>query len=102
MTGATGYIGGAVATELRRHGHGVTALVRPASEGRHLRDLEVHAGALESLPGLGSLFRATEGLFSSAEDGGPGVSSAGVPCADCVDGGFLRYANIERCQVHRA
>jgi len=55
MTGATGYIGGAVATELRRHGHEVTALVRPASEVRHLRDLEVVvlAGDLESLPALG-------------------------------------------------
>ena len=50
MMGATGYIGGAVAMELRRHGHGVTALVRPASKARHLRDLEivVLAGDLES------------------------------------------------------
>jgi len=55
MTGATGYIGGAVAREFRQHGHEVTALVRPESEARHLRDLGVVivAGDLESLPAIG-------------------------------------------------
>ena len=55
ITGATGYIGGAVATELRHHGHEVAALARPESETRHLRDLGVViiAGDLESLPSLG-------------------------------------------------
>lgn len=55
MTGATGYIGGAVATELRHHGHEVAALARPESETRQLRDLGVViiAGDLESLPSHG-------------------------------------------------
>jgi len=55
MTGATGYIGGAVASELRHHGHEVTALVRPESEARHLRDLGVVilAGDLDALPSFG-------------------------------------------------
>jgi len=58
MTGATGYIGGAVASELRHHGHEVTALVRPESEARHLRDLGVVmlAGDLDALPSLGDAF----------------------------------------------
>ncbi len=56
LTGATGYIGDAVATALRHAGHEVTALVRPEADTRHLRDLGVAllAGDLESLPSLAS------------------------------------------------
>jgi nucleoside-diphosphate-sugar epimerase len=68
MTGATGYIGGAVATELRHHGHEVTALVRPNSEARHLRDLGVVivAGDLESLPSLGDTLKGHDSYINTA------------------------------------
>lgn len=51
LTGATGYVGGAVADALREHGHDVTALVRPDSETRALRDRGVVliAGDINSL-----------------------------------------------------
>src|SRR6185436_10684307 len=54
MTGATGYIGGAVASELRRRGHDVTALVRPDADAKHLRDagVAIVAGDLATLPTL--------------------------------------------------
>lgn len=54
MTGATGYIGGAVARALRRHGHEVAALVRPESESKDLRDdgVFIISGDLGSLPDL--------------------------------------------------
>ncbi len=54
ITGATGYIGGAVAAALRIRGHEVAALVRPDADSRRLRDLGVFliAGDLESLPSL--------------------------------------------------
>ncbi|HSY51843.1 MAG TPA: NAD-dependent epimerase/dehydratase family protein [Thermoanaerobaculia bacterium] len=58
ITGATGYIGGAVAPALREHGHELTALVRPETDSTKLRDLGVAivAGDLTSLPSLaGSL-----------------------------------------------
>ena len=58
MTGATGYIGSAVAALLRARRHDVAALVRPESEAKHLRDRGVVlvAGDLSSLPSLaGSL-----------------------------------------------
>lgn len=56
LTGATGYIGNAVAIRLREHGHAVGALVRPEADTRQLRDLGValFSGALESLPSLAS------------------------------------------------
>lgn len=54
MTGATGYIGNAVALALRERGHEVAALVRPDSEAHGLRDRGVFilSGDLESLPDL--------------------------------------------------
>ena len=54
LTGATGYIGAAVAAALRTHGHEVAALVRPESEAKHLRDLGVVliSGDLDTLPPL--------------------------------------------------
>ena len=57
LTGATGYIGSALARGLRARGHEVTALVRPESDSKTLRDLGVTivAGDLSTLPGLTDL-----------------------------------------------
>ncbi|HJW96195.1 MAG TPA: NAD-dependent epimerase/dehydratase family protein [Thermoanaerobaculia bacterium] len=68
MTGATGYIGGAVASELRHHGHEVAALVRPDSEARHLRDLGIviMAGDLDSLPSLGDTLNGYDAYIHTA------------------------------------
>lgn len=54
LTGATGYIGGAVATALRAHGHEVAALVRPEAESKRLLDAGVFivAGDLTTLPSI--------------------------------------------------
>ena len=54
LTGATGYLGNAVALKLRHHGHDVAALIRPESEARSLRDAGVVlvAGDLSTLPSL--------------------------------------------------
>jgi nucleoside-diphosphate-sugar epimerase len=57
ITGATGYIGSALAKALRARGHDVTALVRPESDSRALRDLgaTIVAGDLSTLPRLTDL-----------------------------------------------
>jgi nucleoside-diphosphate-sugar epimerase len=54
LTGATGYIGGAIAAALRKHDHEVAALVRPDADSRRLRDLGVvlFDGDLQALPSL--------------------------------------------------
>lgn len=54
LTGATGYIGSALAAALRDAGHEVTALVRAESDSKALRDrgVAVVAGDLGSLPQL--------------------------------------------------
>lgn len=42
ITGATGFIGGAIAARLRQDGHEVTALCRSLARGGRLKDLGVH------------------------------------------------------------
>jgi nucleoside-diphosphate-sugar epimerase len=54
LTGATGYIGSAVASALRTAGHDVAALTRPDADTKTLRELGVMliGGDLETLPSL--------------------------------------------------
>ncbi|MBV8516976.1 MAG: NAD-dependent epimerase/dehydratase family protein [Acidobacteria bacterium] len=68
ITGATGYIGGAVAKALRGAGHDVAALVRPDAETRALRDLGVVlvTGDLESLPSLADTLGSYDAIVHAA------------------------------------
>jgi nucleoside-diphosphate-sugar epimerase len=68
LTGATGYVGGAVAFALRKAGHDVAALVRPDSEARALRDagVVIVAGDLAQLPSLGSALAGCDVLIHTA------------------------------------
>ena len=69
ITGATGYIGGAVVEALRRAGHDVGALVRPDADTRTLRDLGVVvvAGDLRSLPSLSSQLEHYDAFVHTAQ-----------------------------------
>ncbi|HKB78484.1 MAG TPA: NAD(P)H-binding protein [Thermoanaerobaculia bacterium] len=68
LTGATGYIGGAVAAALLERGHEVAALVRPESEARQLRERGalIVAGDLGSLSDLGSALAGYEAFVHTA------------------------------------
>jgi nucleoside-diphosphate-sugar epimerase len=68
ITGATGYIGGAVAKALRGAGHEVAALVRPGADTGALRDhgvVLVH-GELESLPSMTTQLESYEVFVHTA------------------------------------
>jgi nucleoside-diphosphate-sugar epimerase len=69
MTGATGYIGGAVAAALRAKDHEVAALVRPDAEARQLRDLGVVlvSGDLQALPSLTSTLADYDAFVHTAQ-----------------------------------
>jgi nucleoside-diphosphate-sugar epimerase len=68
MTGATGYVGGAVAAELLEHGHEVAALVRPQSDSKRLRDrgATIVAGDLENLSDFAPTLARYEVLVHTA------------------------------------
>jgi nucleoside-diphosphate-sugar epimerase len=69
MTGATGYIGSAVAAELRERGHEVAALARPDSETRALRDrgVVIVSGDLGDLPSLGETLDGNDAFIHIAQ-----------------------------------
>lgn len=69
LTGATGYLGGAIAGALRERGHDVAALVRPESEAKHLRDagVVIVAGDLSSLPSLGDAISGHDAYVHAAQ-----------------------------------
>lgn len=68
ITGATGYIGSAVAALLRERGHEVTALVRADSDSHRLRDLGVALvdGDIDALPGLSTVISAHDSIVHTA------------------------------------
>jgi nucleoside-diphosphate-sugar epimerase len=69
VTGATGYIGGAVAAALRSAGHDVAALVRPDADTRRLRDRGVVliTGALDSLSALSEQLAEYDAFVHTAQ-----------------------------------
>src|SRR4051794_32543411 len=69
LTGATGYVGSALAAALRGRGHDVGALVRPQSDSHRLRDagVVVIAGDMATLPSLGDALAGYEVFVHAAQ-----------------------------------
>ena len=68
LTGATGFIGGALAKQLRDAGHDVVALVRDPARAGQLSDLgvELVPGDLDNKEALDRLCQGADGLFHVA------------------------------------
>jgi dihydroflavonol-4-reductase len=70
LTGATGFVGGAVLRSLVAAGHQVRALVRPSSDRRNLMsiDCEIVTGDLVEIESLERALRGCEAVFHVAAD----------------------------------
>jgi nucleoside-diphosphate-sugar epimerase len=90
LTGATGFIGSHILTELQKHGHEVTALVRDGAQA----DLVAARGATPAVidlydrPAVTSLLADADGAIHTASPGD--ATSAGLDSAvvDAVTGAF--------------
>jgi nucleoside-diphosphate-sugar epimerase len=98
MTGATGYIGGAVAAALRIRGHEVAALVRAEADSRRLRDLGVFllTGELESLPGVCAQLRDYDAFVHTAQSATNTVAAdrAAVDTFTSLPGHFVYTSGV--------
>lgn len=76
LTGASGYIGSAVADALREAGHRVTGLARSDEAAQRLgaRGLEVSRGDLYDEESVGRAAREAEGVIHAASTGGPDMA----------------------------
>lgn len=70
LTGATGFVGAAVARHLLAAGHEVRALVRKGSDRRNVLDLKITLveGSLQDEPSLKNAVAGCEGLYHVAAD----------------------------------
>ena len=70
VTGASGFVGSAVARALLAAGHRVRVLVRPTSDPRNLRDqpVEIRVGRLEDRASLAAALTGCRALFHVAAD----------------------------------
>src|SRR4051812_26761471 len=70
VTGATGFVGAAVARALVSQGHQVRVLVRPSSDRGNIEGLDVEPviGSLEDSPSLAAALAGIEALFHVAAD----------------------------------
>ncbi len=90
LTGATGFIGSHVLTELQQHGHEVTAIVRDDAQADIIaaRGARPAVADLYDRPGVASLLADADGAIHTASPGD--ATSAGLDSAvvDAVTGAF--------------
>jgi nucleoside-diphosphate-sugar epimerase len=90
LTGATGYVGSHILTELREHGHGVTALVRDDSQA----DVVKAHGAtpvvvdLYDRPAVTSLLADSDGAIHTASPGDATSADLDSAVVDAVTAAF--------------
>ena len=95
LTGATGYIGGEVATALRRNGHDVVALARPDSDTGRLREIGAALvnGDLAALPSLREQLEECD-AFVHATAAAPEADRIAVETFASLDGHFVYTSGV--------
>jgi nucleoside-diphosphate-sugar epimerase len=78
VTGASGYIGGAVAARLQAAGHEVSGLTRSAETAKRLaaRGIRPVVGDLGDAPALAAAARAADAVLNTADADHPGAAEA--------------------------
>src|SRR5580700_190816 len=96
LTGATGFIGSHMLTELHEHGHEVTALLRDAAQA----DIAKARGAtpvvidLHDRPAVTSLLADADGAIHTASPGDATTAGLDSAVVDAVTGAFEARARL--------
>jgi nucleoside-diphosphate-sugar epimerase len=99
LTGATGFVGSHVLTELLEHGHEVTALVRNDAQAGRVADRGATPAVVDlyDRPAVSSLLSAVEGAVHTASPGD--ANSANLDSA-VVDAAISAFAGTGRPYLH--
>ena len=86
LTGATGFIGSHVLTDLQKHGHEVTALVRDDTRAETIaaRGAEASVVDLYDRPAVASVLRSSDGAIHTASPGDTTTADMDSAVADAV------------------
>jgi nucleoside-diphosphate-sugar epimerase len=99
LTGATGFIGSHILTELREHGHEVTALVRDDAQADVIsaRGAKPHVVDLYDRPAVAALLGGAEGAIHTAS---PGDATSAALDAAVVDAAIDAFAGTGKPYLH--
>jgi nucleoside-diphosphate-sugar epimerase len=99
LTGATGFIGSHILTELREHGHEVIALVRDDAQADVIsaRGAKPHVVDLNDRPAVAALLGSAEGAIHTAS---PGDATSAALDAAVVDAAIDAFAGTGKPYLH--
>ena len=99
LTGATGFIGSHILTELREHGHEVTALVRDDAQADVIsaRGAKPHVVDLYDRPAVAALLGGADGAIHTAS---PGDTTSAALDAAVVDAAIDAFAGTGKPYLH--
>jgi nucleoside-diphosphate-sugar epimerase len=99
LTGATGFIGSHILTELREHGHEVTALVRDDAQADVIsaRGAKPHVVDLYDRPAVAALLGGADGAIHTAS---PGDATSAALDAAVVDAAIDAFAGTGKPYLH--
>src|SRR5688572_1566143 len=88
LTGATGFVGGAIARQLREAGHEVRALVRTPAKARDLAAIgvELHSGDITDKASMRGPMTGVDGVYHVAGWYKVGVPDRAAAVAINIDG----------------
>jgi nucleoside-diphosphate-sugar epimerase len=99
LTGATGFIGSHVLTDLRDHGHEVTALVRGQEQAESVAARGA-AAVVVDLYGASAVASALSGMDGAIHTASPGDATNADLDSAVVDGAIQAFAGTGRPYVH--
>ena len=101
LTGSTGFVGSHILTELLKHGHEVTALVRDDAQADRVAAIGATPAVVDlyDRPAVTSMFSSADGAIHTASPGHDDATSANLDSA-VVDAATDAFAGTGKPYLH--